>query len=342
MILAIVGSGQPARAQDEQPEENPQLKPQANPIRPALPDEMIDRWAFGPFGKTGDVQSWLDSALAVRVEEVERACGITADQKKKLQLVGRIEIQRFFERMDMVRQRARELGRPADPIKVNAIIQEAAELRQLLEVPWFQEGSLFFKVFNNTLTEEQFAKYQQIQRDRRLFRHRASVRWVAFLLAESMGWSDDQRQRFEKVLLDEIPPPKRFPGNPDISNYNVVMYQAARVPEAKLRPIFDDLQWRLLSRQFRYARRLEFQLKNNGFVPGEEPARTERPGSGESSRKSERVSEKPDGGAALSSPPLRRGVERVPASAPHASIPCSPPNDRLSTTCVTIMIGSSE
>ena len=37
--------------------------------------------------------------------------------------------------------------------------------------------------------------------------------------------------------------------------------------EAKLKPIFDDAQWRLLSLQFDRARSLENLLTTNGFVP---------------------------------------------------------------------------
>ena len=39
------------------------------------------------------------------------------------------------------------------------------------------------------------------------------------------------------------------------------MYQAARIPEAKIKPIFDDLQWRVLSRELAFARDQEPWLK---------------------------------------------------------------------------------
>ena len=44
------------------------------------------------------------------------------------------------------------------------------------------------------------------------------------------------------------------------------MLQTARLPEAKLKPIFDAPQWRLLSRQFAQGRAMEHWLKTNGVL----------------------------------------------------------------------------
>ena len=44
------------------------------------------------------------------------------------------------------------------------------------------------------------------------------------------------------------------------------MYQMTRLPEAKLKAILDEPQWRLLSRQFMQARGMEPWLKSNGLI----------------------------------------------------------------------------
>ena len=44
------------------------------------------------------------------------------------------------------------------------------------------------------------------------------------------------------------------------------MLQTARLPEAKLKPIFDAPQWRLLSRQFAQARAMAQRLKATGVL----------------------------------------------------------------------------
>ena len=47
------------------------------------------------------------------------------------------------------------------------------------------------------------------------------------------------------------------------------MLQSARVPEDKLKPIFDAPQWRLLSRQINQAQGMEQWLKQNGIIAGD-------------------------------------------------------------------------
>src|SRR5207248_1715960 len=138
---------------------------------------------------------------------------------------------------------------------------------------WFDDHSLFCKAVHRTLSDEQTARYEKALDERRVFRYRASVGWVVVMLGSNLGWNDEQRQRFEKILLEETRPPKKFAP----ADYYVVLYQAARLPEVKFKPIFDDLQWRLLSHQLQVATRLGPMLKNSGFVPDEEPVAAQRP-----------------------------------------------------------------
>ena len=85
------------------------------------------------------------------------------------------------------------------------------------------------------------------------------------MLARSLGLTDDQRRRFETLLLEETRPPSEF----GTADYLVVMYQAARIPEARIKPIFDDLQWRVLSDELALARNQERGLRKDGQVPFE-------------------------------------------------------------------------
>ena len=83
-----------------------------------------------------------------------------------------------------------------------------------------------------------------------------------------MGYTTEQRDRLRKLLAEETRPPKRLGQN----DYYAVLYQIALLPEAKVKPIFDDVQWRLLSRQLAQAKGMGMWLKQNGFVPDEAPA----------------------------------------------------------------------
>ena len=79
---------------------------------------------------------------------------------------------------------------------------------------------------------------------------------------KALGLSDLQRGRLVELLEQETQPPQRF-GQAD---FWYLMYQMTRLPEAKLKAILDEPQWRLLSRQFMQARGMEPWLKSNGLI----------------------------------------------------------------------------
>ncbi len=94
------------------------------------------------------------------------------------------------------------------------------------------------------------------------------------LLNNSVGFTEDQRQRLVKLLIDQTRPPRKLGQN----DYYAVLYLLAMLPEAKVKPIFDDVQYRSLRRQLDQAKGLGAWLKQNGFVPDEDPAPKGRAG----------------------------------------------------------------
>ncbi len=106
-----------------------------------------------------------------------------------------------------------------------------------------------------------------------MFRYRAVIAGVVARLDDEMSLRAAQRRQLEQLLLDETRPPARF------SQYDsmVVLAQAAQLPEEKLKPLFDDLQWKMLKKQFDQARGIEPFLKANGFHPDSDPAAGVRP-----------------------------------------------------------------
>ena len=126
----------------------------------------------------------------------------------------------------------------------------------------FDEGSIFFKAIVSTLDDAQKAKYEKTLADKRLFRYRAKIDLTVAFLDNAVGFKADQRKQLAELLLAETKPPRRY-GQYD---YYVVMWQASHLPEAKLKPLFDDTQWKLLNRQFTQVKGMEPFLKQNGYL----------------------------------------------------------------------------
>jgi hypothetical protein len=260
-LLAIVGSGTVARGQDdEEPDDDAVPANQmAGVMIQQMPNiEQVDQWVFGRFGGSGGARTRLDSTLALRLEDLGRTCGITEAQKKKLKLAGRGDVKRFFDRVEELKRRFQALSDP----NVN-IWQEIQPLQIEINAGLFGDSSLYAKTIRSTLTADQTTRYESVLKQRRLARYRSTVAWFVVHVDKGLGLRDDQRQRFVELLINETRPPRKF-GQGD---YWYLMLQTARVPEAKLKTVFDAPQWRLLSRQFAQARGMEQWLKTNGVVP---------------------------------------------------------------------------
>jgi hypothetical protein len=103
-------------------------------------------------------------------------------------------------------------------------------------------------------------------REKRLFRYRAKVELIVASLDQAVGFSDDQRRALIELILRETEVPKKF-GQYD---YWLVMYQTGKIPESKLKTIFDDKQWGFMNRQLNQMRGMEQFLRNNGMLPEKE------------------------------------------------------------------------
>jgi hypothetical protein len=267
LALAIMGSSRVARAQDDdEPVENENAQA-VNNVRMAVINqgpnlEQMDQWVFGRYGGSGGARNKLDSSLLLRIQDLERECGITEAQKKKLRLAGRGDIKRFFDKVEALKRKFQQ-GQN-DP-NTN-IWQEIQPLQVELNTGLFGDNSLYAKTIARTLNHDQAARFESVVHERASFRFRATIDWFVVHLDKGLGLTDDQRKQFVALLVNEARPPRKFgPGD-----YWYLLLQTARVPEAKLKAILDAPQWRLLSRQFAQARAMEQWLKTNGVIADDE------------------------------------------------------------------------
>jgi hypothetical protein len=259
MIVTAVALDSPARGQDD-PEDEPEIIVQPQPAF-EMSDDNFDQWVFGGGRNAQTGRRRLESLLNLQVEDVDRTCGLTEDQKKKLTLAGRGDIRRFFVQVDEKRRKFQLVKR--DQTKIGEVFQEIQPLQATLNSGLYNEQSFFSKAIRKTLTPEQSAKYEVALREKMLFKYKAKVDLAIATLDRSVGLRFEQRKQFAKLLMEETQPPKRF-GQYD---YYVILLQASNLPEAKIKPIFNEQQWRLLNRQFQNAKGLETFLKNGDFLP---------------------------------------------------------------------------
>ena len=166
--------------------------------------------------------------------------------------------------MDAFKRRIGQFPVPWNNDHQQEVLRESESLRRDFGNQFaFGERSLFQKMIPRVLSGDQLARYEKALLDRRVFRYRAAVGWVAVLFGANLGWSPEQRQHLEEVVLAETRPPRKFPDSQDL---DLVLFQISRVSERKLKPIFDDLQWRLLVEALSEARKVGPFLIQGGYV----------------------------------------------------------------------------
>jgi hypothetical protein len=128
---------------------------------PQAPDQMISdsvfaHWVFG-MEDARDARRRLKEVLGTRVDEVETTFRVTPAQRRKLELAGRGDIERFF---DHVAEKRKELDLlQVDEHKTRRfVITELIPLRSRIRQGPFGEGSLFAKTLNKMLNDRQLAR----------------------------------------------------------------------------------------------------------------------------------------------------------------------------------------
>ena len=237
-----------------------------------LHESNFDMWVFGSVRNNLSTRDRLESLLKLNVEEVERACGLSAAQKEKLLLAGHGDLKRFMDRVVEARKIFDQLRR--DQTRINEIFQMTQPLAATLRTGLFGDDSFFAKTLRKTLDAEQTSRYRETLREKSQFRYLAKVNLAVTTLDGNVGFTAEQRRRLIELTLKETTPFEKPAGQYESQ---VVLLKMSRIPEAKIRPIFDDTRWRLLSRQLQQSRGMEPFLKANGYLGEAEPARVSMP-----------------------------------------------------------------
>jgi hypothetical protein len=252
LVLAVVGIARQARAQ---------VMPAGAFVPPGggvglrQADVQVDFVVFG--ADAGAARDRLESRLIRVIDQVDQMYDLTPEQEKKLEVAGRGDIKRFFDR---IAEMKRQFDQPEGDLVQNRVSQhDLHSLRQEFQQNHFDDNSLFSKTLKRMLTPEHRARYEE--RDR-VATYRTRVNWVLFPLSRELGLSREQHRRLLDVIAKETRPLEKY-GELD---EDAILLQASRLAEVQLKPIFDDAQWRRLSERFDRARRMENILVERGYT----------------------------------------------------------------------------
>jgi hypothetical protein len=135
-------------------------------VSPTEDAESIERGKLSEFGLPGDLRRRLDSALMAEINEIDRNCQLTPEQRKKLRLMGQGDIHHFFNLL--------RASRTTPDAEVGADIL----LRLLVEGGLFHESSLFFKSIPNILDANQLVLHAPRVKKARQERQQAATKML--------------------------------------------------------------------------------------------------------------------------------------------------------------------
>ena len=157
IMVAVIVIARLAVAQDiERPFEAPDVQLRG-PIM--IGRQGFDLRASGRVVGNEEVRERYETALKSRIESTVRLYGLSEKQKKKLQLAGRGDIKRLFDRTLEARKKRPLPGGVDDKFPPNVQVDRPHRLTSSGEL--FGEGSLFAKVLKTTVTKEQSAALRE-------------------------------------------------------------------------------------------------------------------------------------------------------------------------------------
>jgi hypothetical protein len=226
--------------------------------------EMVEGQKRAIVSSSKPARGQMETALTSEVERIARDCSLTETQKKKLQLAGRGDIARFLDEVAELRRKYTAVAMNEQQyIEVSTRLQGLSVTSHCLVL---RENSIFRKTLRTTLNEEQLAKYQLLERERK-----ASVVDSALTMTGRVNngrvnnflqLTADSRRKFINTLVNH----GHIPQTPHPYGRYIVMLEAARL-ENVLRPLLAESEWRAIEAQVAVARQLEPILRKTGQWP---------------------------------------------------------------------------
>jgi hypothetical protein len=217
--------------------------------------EQLDQWVFQQHGNSQGARQALNSELLMRIENLERTTKLSPAQKEKLQLLGKGDIQHFFDRYGAFKEKFRGLRLKQTDAdfqqKWQNLWQEINPLQMTLQAGLFKNDSLFEKSLTSTLTAEQLQRRAAVDKERQEFRKRGKVAVGVALFEQSLPLREEQRRQLTDLLLSETQA-QQWQGNTAAIH---VLVTLSRISEAKVKPLFDDAQWQAVKQEMGQFRR---------------------------------------------------------------------------------------
>ena len=280
MILGFAGYGPPARAQDDDLADEEQPAPPRHVLFASDEqfEQWFDVWIFGrgtvhngrvvaPPHSADRLREEFDAQLVAKLHDLGRRHKLTAEERKKLRIAGKRDIQRYFDAVEETKDRLRAVR--DDRVQFLAILNQRQRnflVRRQGGENIFGEGSLLAKTLKTTLANHPAAeapgRAHRARDGTARETYRSCVEGVVSRLDDRLGLTGQQHRRFVDVIFEETSPLERY----GAYDARAVMFQAARMRKPSLERILNRNQILVLHDVFQEARLYEKVLIADGYL----------------------------------------------------------------------------
>ena len=118
-------------------------------VQNAWSDEDFEQWVFNYEGDAASARRKFDASLKLAIEEIDRHCRLTDDQRQKLLLMAHGDIKQVFDSFEKAKRQFNLLGNDIQKLnEISPLIQPIRAAHMSL----LRDGSLFAKSMRHILT----------------------------------------------------------------------------------------------------------------------------------------------------------------------------------------------
>lgn len=224
-----------------------------------LTREQLVQNVFRNQRSLADARENAEDALELELDFVALIDTLTAEQRAKLELAGRGDIERFFSDFESYLQTA-TVGQITMQ-QWNEVWQELQPLQVRYNAGLHGPRSLFRKTIPSTLSKEQRTEYRVMETERARRHYRAIVKATLTMIDGKIPLTRAQREGIIELTMEKTNPPRAYGQN--YYQYHVVLYQMSKI-EDDLKPLFKENEWALMQKILAQGRMIEHMLLQQG------------------------------------------------------------------------------
>ena len=227
--------------------------------------EVLEQKVVAQVESPADERKRLEALLRRSLDDVDHACDLSDEQRRKLMLAGQLDVMAALEKTaDTRRALVEALARQAEneEAEVEDVIQFAVEDAPPPIGDFFGPSARFGKFLRSRLSEPQTRQLAQHRRDRAEFQRQAVIGTVECQLGDYARLTVAARASLAEVLRSEL---DGLPIGETMSPASDALRHLMNLPDAKLRALAQDKQWPAVSRRW-FDLRAEVVSEDDGLL----------------------------------------------------------------------------